>query len=345
MNENNTHDDPLGRILQNLSFENIPAPLATLALWAWLVCARARNRGIGSIQVPMLALIAPPGSGKTALARRLGRLVTGNQLWDVSRIPKDEEDLWIRVTAPGVFGLDNVDQRPPSWLHPTLAVFVTGGRYERRKLYTNDELVSFECRQSLILTGINPALRGEMIERSLVLRLNPLAAMRSERALAYDDIANQPALVEQLDLLTNNTLKALFENSLPKPPRPTRLVDYASAMVVVAYSLTPPGQAMDWVAATLEALAGERLSLLMDGDPLVAALLAIADGPHAGELLRVRKLLDLIEEEMGGVGAPMNVRQLGHALREIREDAAGIVRIEKSRKAQGVKYRVTKVAR
>ena len=48
--------------------------------------------------------------------------------------------------------------------------------FATRALYTNDEEVVIEASRPVILTGIeNPSVRGDLAERSITIRLAPLA--------------------------------------------------------------------------------------------------------------------------------------------------------------------------
>ena len=153
---------------------------------AWLL-ASLRDTG----PYPLLVLTGEQGSAKSTAARLLRSLV------DPARpptrgMPRDERDTVIAARNRLVLALDNLSGLP-TWLSDTLCRLSTGEGFLTRALYTDDAEVVFEAIRPVILTGIeNPSVRGDLADRSIIVRLAPIAdtARRTESELmeAFEEV-------------------------------------------------------------------------------------------------------------------------------------------------------------
>ena len=136
---------------------------------AWLL-ASLRDTG----PYPILALTGEHGAAKSTAARLILSLV------DPARpptrgVPRDERDVVIAARNRHVLALDNLSGLP-TWLSDTLCRLSTGEGYLTRALYTDDAEVVFEAQRPAILNGIeNPSVRGDLADRSIIIRLAPIA--------------------------------------------------------------------------------------------------------------------------------------------------------------------------
>ena len=143
---------------------------------AWLL-ASLRDTG----PYPVLVLTGEQGSAKSTTARLLRSLV------DPARpptrgMPRDERDAVIAARRRHVLVFDNLSGLPV-WLSDTFCRLSTGEGYATRALFTDDDEVVFEACRPVVLTGIeNSAVRGDLADRSIVIRLDPIAesARRTE---------------------------------------------------------------------------------------------------------------------------------------------------------------------
>ena len=100
--------------------------------------------------------------------------------WDPARpptmgMPRNERDAVIAARSRHVLVYDNLSGLP-TWFSDTLCRLSTGEGYATRALYTDDEEVVMEASRPVILTGIeNPSVRGDLTERSIAIRLAPIA--------------------------------------------------------------------------------------------------------------------------------------------------------------------------
>ena len=160
--------DP-GMGLSNLSrFLNMDEGDFVLCV-AWLL-ASLRDTG----PYPLLVLTGEQGSAKSTAAKLLRSLV------DPARpptrgMPRNERDAAIAARNRHVLAYDNLSGLP-TWFSDTLCRLSTGEGFATRALYTNDEEVVIEASRPVILTGIeNPSVRGDLAERSITIRLAPIA--------------------------------------------------------------------------------------------------------------------------------------------------------------------------
>ena len=155
---------------------------------AWLL-ASLRDTG----PYPLLVLTGEQGSAKSTAAKLLRALVDPARP-PTTGMPRNERDAAISARNRHVLAYDNLSGLP-TWFSDTLCRLSTGEGFATRALYTNDEEVVIEASRPVILTGIeNPSVRGDLAERSITIRLAPLA---------------------DADRRTESELMATFEEAVP----------------------------------------------------------------------------------------------------------------------------------
>ena len=136
---------------------------------AWLL-ASLRDTG----PYPLLVLTGEQGSAKSTAAKLLKSLVDPASP-PTTGMPRSERDTVIAARNRHILAYDNLSGLP-IWLSDTLCRISTGEGYATRALYTNDEEVVVEVSRPVILTGIeNPSIRGDLADRSLIVRLAPIS--------------------------------------------------------------------------------------------------------------------------------------------------------------------------
>lgn len=150
-----------------------------LLLCGWLLGA-VRPPGAGA--VPALALQAEPGSGKTWLAQALRRIVDDHEAVQGSN-PRSEEEIVIEAHHAHIITFDNLT-RINQDTSDLLCRMATGGAFVKRKLYTDDDARCVTFKRPVILTSVADIVTaGDLLDRTIVVRLNRITQYRSESDL------------------------------------------------------------------------------------------------------------------------------------------------------------------
>src|SRR5262249_15356660 len=108
----------------------------------------------------------------------------------------------------------------------------TGGGYGTRELYSDDEETIFDATRPCALTGIEDlATRGDLIERSLLLRLPSLSGTkrRSERELLAAFDRDRPAILGVLLDAVSGALGRIDAVRLDTKPRMADFAEWVAA--------------------------------------------------------------------------------------------------------------------
>lgn len=171
-------------ILDSAEWDSEGAASAEAVRWAvekwveswWLAYSWLPNR-------PILCFTGEKGSGKTMLARVIGRLLSGPK-WDLSSPPSRHYD-WISMTSTApILGLDNLERESKD-LGDWLCRAATGAIDSIRPLYQDPDTV-IQLRQiSWIMTTSRtvPFARPDVAQRCLVVPLKPRKVYRPEQEI------------------------------------------------------------------------------------------------------------------------------------------------------------------
>jgi len=256
---------------------NVPDELAPL-LTGWLAATFLTDA-----PRPILALFAEQGAGKSTAARALVAAVDPSPV-PLRAAPSGLEQWIVAAAGSSVVAVDNLSRIEP-WLSDALCRAATGEGLVRRKLYSDDALAVTTMRRSVVLTSIDAgALRGDLAERLLPLELDRITPgrRRTDADLAGDLERDRPAvLAHLLDALAG---VLAHRHTVPGDLELPRMADFGRVLA----ALDQWGNT-DALGRYLEAL--DRVAVdVVEGDPLAAALRALADGAGfdgtATELLR-----------------------------------------------------------
>ena len=228
---------------------------------AWLLAA-LRDTG----PYPLLVLSGEQGSAKSTAARLLRSLV------DPARpptrgMPQNERDLAIAAKWRHVLIFDNLSGMP-TWLSNALCRIATGAGFGTRTLYSDDDETVFEGSRPVILTGIeNPAIRGDLADRSLVIRLKPIAEKerRTETEVEEEFEKVRPLI---FGALLEGLSEGLRRHGSVKPERLPRMADFCEWAAACEGAYWPAGTFME---AYDEAQASATEDVLEES-PIVPAL-------------------------------------------------------------------------
>ena len=204
---------------------------------AWLL-ASLRDTG----PYPLLVLTGEQGSAKSTAAKLLRSLVDPARP-PTAGMPRNERDAVIAARNRHVLAYDNLSGLP-TWFSDTLCRLSTGEGYATRALYTDDEEVVMEASRPVILTGIeNPSVRGDLTDRSITIRLAPIADAdrRTESDLMT---AFQGAVPVIFGALLDGLAEGLRRYSNVRLERLPRMADFCKWAVACEGAYWPPGTFM-----------------------------------------------------------------------------------------------------
>lgn len=207
------HRDELRDIL---GFE--PDAPAWLQIYGWLVGSTFPHH-----DRPILWLVGPQGSGKSTLGRILASVLNPTRaLGGPLRDPRSDMARFIAQRCPTFDNVSEISQAQSD----QLCRLVTGETYERRALFTNDELITDVIKRTAIATSITlpTGLKADALQRCLVVELAPVTP--NQRRLQGDiDTAFKKAHARILGALINDITGACA-NRYEQPEELPRLADY-----------------------------------------------------------------------------------------------------------------------
>ena len=133
---------------------------------------------------PVLAIGGEQGAAKSTACLVLKELLDPNAA-PLRALPREENDLYVTAAHSHLLAFDNVSGMPP-WLPDALCRIATGAGSRGRELYTDEEEHLLQAKRPVILNGIADAVsRSDLVERSLILTLAPIAeeSRQAERVL------------------------------------------------------------------------------------------------------------------------------------------------------------------
>lgn len=175
---------------------------------------------------PVLDLSGTQGSGKSTLARMLRSLVDPNAV-PLQTMPTDARNLAVISARHGVLAFDNASSVSDEF-SDALCRLATGGGFETRRLYTDDDVVRFNSIRPVLITGIPEiAKRGDLVDRTISVMLPEFGAdarrTEAEVSAAFDEA--RPGLLGVVFDAVASALANLSAVVLAESPR---MLDFAT---------------------------------------------------------------------------------------------------------------------
>ncbi|WP_126850683.1 hypothetical protein [Candidatus Cryosericum terrychapinii] len=131
---------------------------------------------------PVLMILGPQGSGKSTATLFLKSSVDPTTT-PLRTCPDKAENVAIATYGQHVIAFNNVSHLT-SWLADLLCNFNSGGSFAARTLYTNWGESRLTIARPIVLNGIDDlTTRGDLLDRAIILRLQPLRGRTAEDEL------------------------------------------------------------------------------------------------------------------------------------------------------------------
>jgi hypothetical protein len=274
---------------------------------AWVVCAFRPGR-----PYPILVVEGEQGSAKSTFCRVLRSLVDPREV-PLRRPPKNDQDLAIACRNGWVIAVDNISSISGD-LSDALCGVATGGGFEARTLYTDDEQTSLRMLRPVILNGITSIVRRpDLLDRAMVVRL---PAIPDERRMPEDslsrtiDLSTPYVLAALLDAVST-AIRRLPEVRATRRPLP-RMADAALWAMAAAPAL---GLDDEIIYQAIIGARDRQARGVIEGDPVGGAILRL-DLPWEGTSTNLLDALGEIvgERARGQRGWPGGARGMSSAL-------------------------------
>ena len=173
---------------------------------------------------PVLALIGEQGTAKTTLVRMLRSLIDPSTV-PSSSLPFSGRDLFIAAYNSHIQAFENVSKLPNS-MSDYLCRLATGGGVRARALFRDVDETLLRAARPIMLEGIaNYIVRADLMDRAIILALEPLADRKTERVLQAEFERLRPGLFGALlDHLVMG-IRQLPDTHLTSSPR---MADFAT---------------------------------------------------------------------------------------------------------------------
>ncbi|MBF0516713.1 MAG: hypothetical protein HQK97_06285 [Nitrospirae bacterium] len=297
---------------------------------------------IPDIARPILHPIGSQGMGKTTMGKVIRALIDPSNA-DALITPKDEEDVKLNLYNnyyPVFDNLSGVDSR----LSDILSQVVTGCGFERRELYTDNDVRTYRLQRTMCLTGINCVTKKpDLMERVLLMPLERIDERdRKEERLFWNNFnADKPFILGGIFDTLSRAISIYPTLRLDRKPR---LADFATWGYAIAEALGYSGD--DFLKAYI--LNKEtREEELIHGDTLLQTIIMfMADrDTYTGYMKDYYKgLKDDAKPESDDKSFPKSENKLRAALERIREtlNGRGILFVIHNRDAIGYKISLWK---
>jgi len=204
-------------------------------LWKFITISSERDKKlfisalisyfIPDIDHPVTVLHGQHGSRKTSGSKYTKEFIDPSRA-STQRLPKDENNLVLTLFHHWLPAFDNEGQIK-AWQSDMLSRAVTGAGEQKRRLYTDEDEVIFDYKRCILINGIIiPISRPDIMDRSILFKLDRRDDNKSEKKLALEFEQRKPFLLGTLFDLLSKTLKVRDEENIEIPGY-IRMFDFA----------------------------------------------------------------------------------------------------------------------
>ncbi len=188
---------------------------------------------ISHIPHPALLLYGPPGSAKSTMCRMIKDLVDPASSTPGLYLPeKWDKDIMLSCINNWCCFFDNVNYIERG-MSDQLCRLVTGGSFETRSLYTDNEQKLYYLRRCLIINGINtPTAAADLFDRSIVINLDKINAnkRKTERQIDKEFKDFKPRILGSIFKIIQGAYKLLPTITVENLPRMADFLQWGEAI-------------------------------------------------------------------------------------------------------------------
>jgi len=222
------------------------------------------------IDKPILLVEGTKGSGKTTIISHIQLVLTGAE--DPIMLQRNkEDDFGVILMRSPIALFDNTDSFI-DWVPDAIAAYATGGKWHKRKLFTDDENLVIKPQSFVSVATRNPASfrRDDVADRCLILRFERRATFTDRGSLKKDLLDNRSALLGEYLWFVGQIIERIrADGGLQSHGERFRMASFAAFARAVGHIM---GWDVEEVPRVLAALQGESDAFANEEDPLIDLL-------------------------------------------------------------------------
>src|SRR5262245_42032830 len=215
---------------------------------------------------PVALITGEQGTGKSSLVRILAHLIDP-RMPEQRSAPRTEEDLLVAAKGQHFLSFDNVSGLP-DWLSDAICRLSTGGGAGKRRLYTDEDEVLFSGRRLVAINGIEDvAVRPDLVDRAVMLALEPIGEKQRRDEAEYDAEFDRIA-PKVLGALLDGVVTGLRDLAATRIADKPRMADFALWAEACTRAYWPAGTFLAAYRANLAA----SVDLVLEASPVGEAV-------------------------------------------------------------------------
>jgi hypothetical protein len=207
-----------------------------------LVVVAAISMFVQNVAHPVLVLNGEQGSGKSCLSRVVKRVIDPSNI-EISHLVNSIRDTQLTIANNWVTAFDNLSGFSEA-MSDFFCGVVTGQSIQRRRLYTNDQMMTIKLRRCLILNGIGGVVtRPDLFDRSIIIDLRRLSENeRKQEQHIFDSLDHElPYILGAIFDILSRTMRVYSETEFDFDLG-GRLVDFAAYGFAIAEAMGVGGE-------------------------------------------------------------------------------------------------------
>jgi len=175
---------------------------------------------------PILCFVGRKESGKSFIATSIGKILFGDR-FQSRHCPDTINDFKTVIGENSYLVFDNLDHFVKSEVVDALCVTATGGTVEKRKLYTDHEVVKIRPHVFLVLTTREAKFkRDDLVSRLLLFNTKRIERPKSKSFLYKELKDNRNKIMEEVLLNSNLIVKCLKQLKRQEVECVSRIADW-----------------------------------------------------------------------------------------------------------------------